>query len=305
MVYTLSKEKCAEVVLRAATLMLKYCQKQNIHFLVLGVSGGLDSAVVLGIAAKARDMADKLGFKLTIVGIILPCFSSIESKDYGRAAIKKFGAIEAYLNLGSDFIAIDKSFCNLNEQIAEILGKRSYRDIPEYDRKIAEGNIKARLRMITLRHVARLLNGMVLSTDNLSEYWMGFWTLDGDVGDYSPIQNLLKGHELYPIARYLGVPQETIDAKPDDGLGISAGDEAQLGAPYPVVDKVIIKQIQHGLKINGSLKQLESLTSISEVKDETIFSLVKRALKNAFKRKGPIMLTRKQLGLTPIKSLKL
>ena len=146
---------------------------------------------------------------------------------------------------------------------------------------------------------------MVLSTDNLSEYWMGFWTLDGDVGDYSPIQNLLKGHELYPIARYLGVPQETIDAKPDDGLGISAGDEAQLGAPYPVVDKVIIKQIQNGLKINGSLKQLESLTPIKEVKDETIFSLVKRALKNAFKRKGTIMLTRKQLGLPPIKNLQL
>jgi NAD+ synthase len=134
---------------------------------------------------------------------------------------------------------------------------------------------------------------------------MGFWTLDGDVGDYNPIQNLLKGYELYPIARYLGVPQETIDAKPDDGLGISSGDEAQLGAPYPVVDKVIIKQIQNGLKINGSLKQLEDLTPILNVKNETILSLVTRALKNAFKRKGPIMLTRKQLGLAPIKSLKL
>ena len=304
MAYTLSKNKCAEVVLRAATLLLKYCQKMDIHFLVLGVSGGLDSAVVLGIAARARELGEKIGFQLTIVCLILPSISSTESIDYGRAAIKKFGAEEGYLNLGSDFLAIDKSFCNLNEQVAEILSKRSYREIPEKDRKIAEGNIRARLRMITLRHVARLLNGMVLSTDNLSEYWMGFWTLDGDVGDYSPIQNLLKGRELYPIARYLGVPKEIIVAKPDDGLGISSGDEAQLGASYPVVDKVMIKQIQNGLKINGSLKQLESLTSISEVKDETILSLVKRALKNAFKRKGPIMLTRKQLGLPPIKNIK-
>ena len=305
MAYTLSKKKCAGVVERAARLLLKYCQKMNIHYLVLGVSGGLDSAVVLGIAAKAREMGDKIGFQLTIVGLLLPCFSSIQSTDYGKAVIKKFGAIAGYLNLGSDFLAINKSFSNLNEQIAEILGKTSYREISENDRKIAKGNIRARLRMITVRHVARLLNGMVLSTDNLSEYWMGFWTLDGDVGDFSPIQNLLKGYELYPIARYLEVPQEIIDAKPDDGLGISDGDEAQLGATYPIVDEVMIGQIQQGLKINGSREQIESLIPLQGIKTETVFNLVKRALKNAFKRKGPIMLTRKQLGLVPIKSLKL
>lgn len=305
MAYTLSKSKCAEVVLRAATLLLKYCQKQNIHFLVLGVSGGLDSAVVLGIAAKAKELGGKIGFQLTIVGLTLPCHSSAESVEYGKAAIKKFNAKEIHLNLGSNFLAIDESYTNLKYKVAKLLGKTTYLEIPQYDRKIAEGNIKARLRMITLRHVARLLNGMVLSTDNLSEYWMGFWTLDGDVGDYSPIQNLLKGHELYPIARYLGVPQEIIDAKPDDGLGISEGDEAQLGAAYPIVDKVIVEQIQHGLKINGDLKQLESLTPLQGIKTLTIFNLVKRALKNAFKRKGPIMLTRKQLGLPPIKSLAL
>ena len=91
--------------------------------------------------------------------------------------------------------------------------------------KIRMGNIKARLRMIYLYNLASKSNGLVLSTDNFTEYMLGFWTLHGDVGDFGIIQKVLKGLELYDIARYLDVPQEIIDAKPDDGLGIAGGDE--------------------------------------------------------------------------------
>jgi hypothetical protein len=98
--------------------------------------------------------------------------------------------------------------------------------------RVRKGNIRARLRMITLYNLAQLHGGFVASTDNLSELGAGFWTLHGDVGDYSPIQSLLKSWEVPYLAQLNGVPESTVRAKPTDGLGIDSGDEAQLGASY-------------------------------------------------------------------------
>ena len=119
-------------------------------------------------------------------------------------------------------------------------------------------------------HAARMLKGVVLSTDNLSECWMAFWTLHGDVGDFGIIHNLMKGLELYDVARYLGVPEEIIAAKPDDGLGVAEGDEDQIGAAYPAVDKIMAKLIQAGFDPDGEIYQLENLPDIGMQKEPVL-----------------------------------
>jgi NAD+ synthetase len=147
-------------------------------------------------------------------------------------------------------------------------------------------------------YVANMVNGIVLSTDNYSEYWMGFWTLHGDVGDFGMIQELWKGDELVQIAEYLGVPDEVIKAAPKDGLGVlPGGDEAQLGAPYKIVEQVLKALIEKGIDLNGSLEQLKALPLIDGVEQFLVQKIAERALRNAFKRKNPFHLSRKDLGL--------
>lgn len=310
MPYKLTEEQIKTAVESGAMSLADYCREHNIHYVVTGVSGGLDSAVTLGLARKACQLAEASGFKLASVGLIMPCDSAPEAEALGREAIEKFGAREVRLDLGPVF---EYAYANLtagtDEQIKKILaetgGERELKDWDE-SRRIAQGNIKARLRMIFgTYHTARMVRGLVLSTDNLSEYWMAFWTLHGDVGDFGMIQHVLKGLELYDIARYLGVPEGIIAARPDDGLGVAGGDEDQLGAAYPALDRIMIKLLKSGFDPEGGREQLDKLPEIEGVPAETVRRLAGRCLAGAFKRRGSISLTRADLGLPKIGDIEL
>lgn len=312
--YRLSPWKCNDVITRAAVALLEYCMENGIHYLITGVSGGLDSAVCGGINQVACVLAKDRGYDLFSVGILMPCFSAPESETRGREAIEKFGAIEMNLCLDEAFMALENTILGTDSRIAEIqaqTGASNGFDQESWDKKvledknIAQGNIKARLRMMLgTYHVARMLGGIVISTDNLSEWWMGFWTLHGDVGDFGPVQQVMKGLELYDIARELGVPQSIIYARPDDGLGIGNGDEDQLGANYPTLDYVMIQLIQQGFDIHGSKNQLDSLPAIKDVSEETVRRLAERCLGTAFKRAGNApCITRADLGLPEIRDI--
>jgi len=159
--------------------------------------------------------------------------------------------------------------------------------------------------MLGTYHVARMIKGIVLSTDNLSEFWMAFWTICGDVGDYGMIQQLLKGLELSELAIYLGVPEEIVAAKPDDGLAIAGGDEDQLGAAYPVIDQIMIKLVQSGFDPDGEMDQLDSLPQISGFDQDLVHGLARRALIGSYKRKGTVILSRTYLGLPEVDELNL
>lgn len=305
----LTQEQIEIVVERGARSLFEYCRKYGIHYLVTGVSGGLDSAVTLGFAQRACQMAEKEAFVLISVGLIMPCHSKHEAEELAEQAIKRFGAEKLHINLTDIYNYIDYYFLRMvpsfNNQIKNISKKMG----GDFDQErwhrslsIAGGNIKARLRMtLGTYHTAKMLGGIVLSTDNLSEYWMAFWTIHGDVGDFGIIQNITKGLELYDIAEYLDVPKGIRDAKPDDGLGISGGDEDQLGAAYPVIDKIMISLIRQGFDPDGPLNQLDNLPVIPGIAEETVKKIAERSLKGAYKRKGAIMLSREDLGLPPIK----
>ncbi len=311
MPYKLSCDECAALADKAAGLLAKYCVNHDIYYVITGSSGGLDSAVTLALAQRACQIArQKYDFHLDSVGIIMPCQSHPDAERLGREAIKCFGAHEIRIDLTEVFHDNLHTVETTDRQIKGIL-ETTYGDKAltswDWSQRIAQGNLKARLRMMYgTYHVARMMHGMVLSTDNLSEYWMAFWTINGDVGDYGMIQQVLKGLELYDLARYLGVPQEIIDAMPDDGLNIGNGDADQLGADYETIDRVMTTLIQQGFDPDGPRNQLNTtLPYVLDVKDTVLRGLATRALNGAFKRHGPIALTRSQLGLPEIEDIEL
>lgn len=286
-------KKIAEIIQKTSEALFRYCQKNNIHHTITGVSGGLDSAVTLALAQKAAQLGKKHGFDLTSIGLILPCHSDPLHTKLGKKVIKTFGAKMIEIDLTRVFDLAENSII---KPLFKTLGQNRSSTVRF---RTAHGNVKARLRMAFGTYlVANLVNGMVLSTDNYSEYWMGFWTLHGDVGDFGLIQELWKGDELPAIAKFLKVPKEIIEAEPTDGLGVcEGGDAAQIGAPYPIVDDIIKKLMKNGIDLNGAKEQLKRLPKISPYDSDLVFKIAERGISNAFKRKTAFTVTRNDLNL--------
>ncbi|MDF2378646.1 MAG: NAD(+) synthase [Candidatus Gracilibacteria bacterium] len=312
---TLTPDKNTIIIANASKALAEYCIKYGIHNTVTGVSGGLDSAVTIFLSQKAKEVAAEKGFELRSLGLILPCHSDPKHAVLGKKVIKACGAELLEVDLTGVFDFTEKAVL---KPVADAVAE--YHNGAQKERyRTSQGNVKARLRMgLGTYYVANMVNGLVLSTDNYSELMMGFWTLHGDVGDYGMIQNLWKGSELIEIARELEVPQEVIDSAPTDGLGVlPGGDEAQLGAPYPVVDEILKELVQNGYDLDGPIEQLKQLgsnqrheASNSDLDSEAIHysetwshplqlvqKIAKRAFGNAFKRKSPVNLSREELGL--------
>ena len=157
--------------------------------------------------------------------------------------------------------------------------------------KIRKGNIRARLRMITLYNLAGASQGFVASTDNFSELAAGFWTLHGDVGDVSPIQSLTKSWEVPALAEMQGVPDSVVFAVPTDGLGISSSDEDQFGFSYLEFDLSLFKLLENmdGVEFEHSAADV---AGFKEIKDKLIVdSVANRIRSTTYKRFNPFNLT--------------
>lgn len=192
-----------------------YREETGRDTVVLGMSGGIDSALTAAIFKKA-------GYR--VIGVTMPIHQAPEETARGIEAIEALDLEHLHIDLSALYDATLAAQGGLDPALRGEDDDKATR--------IRRGNIRARLRMVTLYNLAHLHNGFVASTDNLSELGAGFWTLHGDVGDFAPIQSLLKSWEVPYIARLNGVPEATVRAKPTDGLGIDDGDEAQLGCSY-------------------------------------------------------------------------
>ncbi len=221
-----------------------YLENFKLKSLILGVSGGIDSALC---AALARPVCDELGIPLICRSITIV---SNKPDEIDRA--KRIG-----IYFGTDFKEIDlsESFFALQKMMVENLETENKTEIPY---KLRMGNLKARMRMIYLYELASKHKGMVLSTDNFTELLLGFWTLHGDVGDYGMIQQLWKT-EVYEMSRFVASKLtdknasqallDCVNATPTDGLGITNSDLDQIGAnSYEEVDLILRKVIYNTLE---------------------------------------------------------
>ena len=160
----------------------EYCNKYNIKSMVLGLSGGLDSTVC---AAILREVSKQYGVKL--IGISLPC-STNSRIERSTAATCGDCFCDEYKEVNlQDLYLLTKAKCDTE------IGEST---------RISQGNLKARLRMIMLYNTASINNGIVIDTDNLTEHYLGFFTIHGDVGDFKPIGKLWKT-EVYELANYV------------------------------------------------------------------------------------------------------
>ena len=202
--------------------LVDYRDQAGVGTAVLGMSGGVDSALTAALLKRA-------GWR--VIGFTLPIEQDPEETDRGTEACAALGLEHQNLDLTEQYQSMIAGLGHLDSALVAGDGEAE---------RTRRGNVRARLRMVTLYDQAHRYGGLVASTDNFSELAAGFWTLHGDVGDLAPVQSLLKSWEVPALARALGVPERTWRAKPTDGLGIGAGDEAQIGASYLEWDLMVL-----------------------------------------------------------------
>lgn len=185
---------------------------------IVGLSGGIDSAVVAGLCKRARPDAT--------YGIIMPCHSKPDDARYGQMVADAF-------NIPTKLVVLDDVFDTLLARLTD----ESYEDNKT---NLTFANIKPRLRMTTLYFYSAKYKGLVVGTGNKAEITVGYYTKYGDGGcDLLPIANLVKA-EVYDMARYLGVPQPIIDKPPSAGLWHDHDDEEEMGITYGELDRYIL-----------------------------------------------------------------
>ena len=264
--FATDKQALHTVATNIREVMGDYVRRCNLKALVLGISGGIDSALC---AVLLRPVCINCGIPLIGRSITI---ETNKKEEIDRS------------------IAVGNAFCTdfRHDDLTDIflVNKKM---LERYDdsmlSKLRQGNMKARMRMMLLYDLAQLNGGIVISTDNYSEFLTGFWTLHGDVGDYAPIMNLWKT-EVFALSTALldecdetqrAALQSCIDATPVDGLGISSCDCEQLGVPnYFEADRLFAAYF------NGDTS-LESHT------------LIQRYLRSEYKRNNPMQIRRERL----------
>jgi NAD+ synthetase len=245
--------------------LAEYRTKWNVDNVFLGMSGGIDSALTAALFKNA-------GWNVT--GLTLPIHQEPSETERGIEACESLGIEHLQVDLTQAF---ESYLEHATEEADANLYSRDFYD--SKDARVRGGNIRARLRMITLYNQASLYKGIVASTDNFSELAAGFWTLHGDVGDVAPIQSLTKSWEVPALAEYLGVPESIISAKPTDGLGVANGDEDQFGFSYLEFDIAMFSLFE-----NYDIE-------LDDDKDEAIVDNVKQRIgSTVYKRLNPFNL---------------
>lgn len=220
---------------------------------ILGISGGIDSAVVAKLAVRA------LG-KENVFGLILPYkLSSKESLEDGLLVQRELGIYAETIEITE---MADAYISKINT-----------------DDKVRIGNLLARIRMSIIFDKAREFDAIVLGTSNKSEIMLGYTTWYGDMacGMY-PIGDLYKT-QVFKLAEHIGIPKKIIDKKPSADLWPGQTDEDELECPYSIIDQILYLFLEERMTV-------EEIVSFGFEKDKVI-KLLKRHFNTQFKRTFP------------------
>jgi NAD+ synthase len=224
----------AELESRIVSWIREYADNNGINALVVGVSGGIDSAVVSTLCARTRIPT----FVLT-----MPLASKMDNTILSTSHAQYLR--ETYSNVVMQNVELSSTYEQLLKSIDWWTDMHGGEKGTYTSNQLANANTKSRLRMVTLYQVAGSVGGIVVGTGNkVEDYGIGFYTKYGDGGvDIAPIADLYKT-EVWELGRHLGVDQRIIDAAPTDGLWEdSRTDEAQVGASYEDLEWVMESNI--------------------------------------------------------------
>ena len=192
-------------------------KKAGASGLIIGISGGIDSALVGALAKKA--------FPDNCLGVIMPC-------DSDPADIVDAKFVAEHLQLPYVVVDLAGPYAQLVQELTKGIGKAP--------QGLALNNIKPRLRMITLYSLAATHNYLVAGTGNRSEAYIGYFTKYGDGGtDLWPIVGLVKG-QVRGLADFLGVPEKIVNREPSAGLWPGQTDEKEMGLTYEELDRYLL-----------------------------------------------------------------
>jgi len=215
-----------------------YIEESHTKGVIVGISGGIDSAVAAALCIKA------LG-KENVLGIWMPAYSSPVHEKDAKALAEAIGLKLATVDVGPAFDGL----------VAEIGKVEQLNDL-------AKGNTKARLRMTTLYAVAGQKGYLVTDTCNYSEIYVGYMTKGGDgLADFNPVSSLTK-HQIRILAEYLGIPKQIITKAPSADLWEGQTDEKEMGFSYEDLDRFLLT----GEGDSVVIEKIERLHRISEHK---------------------------------------
>jgi len=207
-----------------------YYFDNNIKAFVVGVSGGIDSAVVSSLCARTG---------LPTYVVCMPLESKFENTRLSDAHSKEL--VEKYDNVKRVEVELFSAYDSLIKSI-EWWSEAQHFDKKEFtSSELANANTKSRMRMVTLYQIAGSVGGIVVGTGNkVEDYGVGFYTKYGDGGvDIAPIADLYKT-EVWELGEYLEVDERICEAPPTDGLWKDArSDEDQLGATYAELEEAM------------------------------------------------------------------
>lgn len=286
-----------------------YIVSNGLESMVLGISGGIDSTVC---AAICHEVSLRSNRQIKFIGRSLPIKNQVmyseeydASKLVGNAFCDDFRVVNLswiYENMLGEIVEREE-----NKQVKGFSYK-GIEDRSENQTPIANGNIQARLRMTYLYNLAGINKGLVIDTDNLTEHYLGFFTIHGDQGDFNPIGGLWKT-EVYQLAKHIAYEYKkkaesliddnitlshtyekmynalwaSIRLTPTDGLGISNSDLEQIGADnYNQVDD-ILQTVVYFSDASSFTSYIEKL--YEKYNKEMVDKVVSRYVKSDFKRK--------------------
>lgn len=207
-----------------------YAKKSKVQSIVVGVSGGIDSALVSTLCAE------------TGIKVILVTMPIHQAKSHVDRAIEHISFLTAkYKNVSHIEVDLTASFDVLSSALPKCEDEKKY--------LLSLANTRSRLRMTTLYHIAGINSALVAGTGNkVEDFGVGFFTKWGDGGvDFSPIADMTKT-EVYTLASHMGVCHSILVAEPSDGLfDTDQTDAMQIGATYPELEWAM-EMVEKGFK---------------------------------------------------------
>jgi NAD+ synthase len=225
------------------------------HRGVIGLSGGVDSAVSAALTAVALGKDDTMG-------VLMPYrTSSPKSVDDAKIVVEQLG--------------IRSEIVDISEMVD------AYCAVHKVTDRVRRGNVMARMRMIVLYDISAREQALVIGTSNKTEIMVGYGTLFGDTASaINPIGDLYKS-QIWQLARHLGLPAKIVEKVPTADLWEGQSDEEELGCTYPQLDALLYHLVDE--RRNDS--ELKALGYDSAFVDR-VKSLIRR---NQFKRRPPLI----------------